>query len=300
MENLLKLTFIILLALSMQSGNAQQTDSDDEMLKIAALEALMSAPSEKALPIVSKVLAGDHSDAVKSRALFVLSQIENDEARKLLLQTANSSNGYLRLEAIRMIGINGDPAATAGLQEIYQNGDLEVKESVLQAYMIAGDNESVFAIASDPNITDDEFDAAVHMLAVMGATEEIGNLPPRPGSSESLIHALAIAGDTERLTVLALDPSDPERQLQAIQGLGISGGDDNGDTLLQIYRDTDNPEVRDAAMRGLMISGDDESVLELFRASQDSEEKRELLRTLVMMDSDAAMQAIDNALDGQE
>ena len=42
----------------------------------------------------------------------------------------------------------------------------------------------------------------------------------------------------------------------------------------------------------------DEGVLELFKSSQDAEEKTELLRMLVMMDSDAAMDAIEKALDG--
>ena len=51
---------------------AQQTNDDTEQLRIAALEALISAPADRALPIVSKVLKGDYSIDLKSRALFVL------------------------------------------------------------------------------------------------------------------------------------------------------------------------------------------------------------------------------------
>ena len=39
-------------------------------------------------------------------------------------------------------------------------------------------------------------------------------------------------------------------------------------------------------------------MLELYRASDDDAEKRELLEYLVMMDSDAVWDLIDSALDG--
>jgi hypothetical protein len=40
-------------------------------------------------------------------------------------------------------------------------------------------------------------------------------------------------------------------------------------------------------------------VLSLYRAAKTSDEKRSLLRTLSMIDGDAALQAIDAALDGK-
>ena len=49
-------------------------------------------------------------------------------------------------------------------------------------------------------------------------------------------------------------------------------------------------------MHGLLVAGHDTGVLELYRSSQDTDEKRDLLRLLVMMGSDTALQAIDDAL----
>ena len=123
-------------------------------------------------------------------------------------------------------------------------------------------------------------------------------LRDREGNSETLIHAYAISGDVESLRVMALDSSDPEKQTQAIQGLGIVGGSEVSATLLEIYRGTESSDVKEAALRGMMVAGDEERVVELFRASQDAKEKRKLLQMLVVMDSDAAMQIIDEALDG--
>ncbi len=86
--------------------------------------------------------------------------------------------------------------------------------------------------------------------------------------------------------------------MQAIQGLGIVGGDEVNATLLEIYRTADSDDVREAALHGMLVADYDDGVLELFRASQDAEEKRELLRMLVIMDSDAALAIIDETLSG--
>jgi hypothetical protein len=101
----------------------------------------------------------------------------------------------------------------------------------------------------------------------------------------------------ESLTALANDSSDPERQAQAMHGLGIAGGSEVGEVLAGIYRNSDVPKVREAALQGLLIAGDDQAVLELFRVSDDPAEKRELLQTLVMMDSDAVWDVIDTTLE---
>lgn len=298
----MKQTFRLILAaliLMMSTAGVAQTNeiSEADELKIAALEGLMTAPPERALSIVKKVLAANHVDEVKSRALFVLSQIDTVEANELLIETAKTSTGDLQLEAIRMVGINGEPTVLAQLRGVYDAGDMDVKESVLHALLIADDKEGAFQIAENAK-SDDEFELAVNMLGAMGATEQLARLRGRDGTSESLIHAYAIAGDVESLKIIANDSSNPDRQIQAMHGLGIAGGDEVGPVLVEIFRNSANRDVREAAMHGLMIAGRDDSVLALFRESQDPEEKKDLLRLLVMMDSDAAITVIDEALGG--
>jgi HEAT repeat protein len=267
-----------------------------EDLKMAALEALIAAPPEKALPIVKKVLEGNASDDLKERALFILSQIDLPEAEALLLQTARSADDSLREEAIRMIGIGGGPNALAALEEIYAGGDEDTREAVLQAYLIANDADAVYRIAANAQ-DPDEFEEAVEILGAMGALEQLRALRHRGDMSESLIQAYAVAGDTESLRELARDGSDPERQAEAIHGLGIAGGPKVGETLVSIYRETNSPVVKEAVREGLMIAGDDQALLQLFRESRDTEEKQELLQMLVNMDSDAVWEIIDSTLE---
>ncbi len=295
--------FIFILVCSMTTALAQSGSSDElnerEELAVTALEALMSAPSERALPLVQKVLNGNHSDRVKSRALFVLGQINLPEAQSALIEFAENANSALQTEAIRMIGISGK---TQALEGIYASGSMEIKHQVLQAYMIAGDKQSVYRIASNAD-DDKEFDEAIKMLGVMGAVDELRELAERGNLTESLLQAYVISGDLEGLqslinTEAAAD--NPELRIQAISSLGVIGGDRASQVLIDTYRDADTHEVRQAALQGMLISGNEEGLLELYRESRDSEEKRDLLRTLGIMGGDAALEAIDAALEGNQ
>ena len=65
----------------------------------------------------------------------------------------------------------------------------------------------------------------------------------------------------------------------------------------EIYQGTVSAEIKDAALQGMMVADYDQGLLELYRSSEDLGEKRDLLRMLVMMDSDSAFEVIDAALD---
>lgn len=300
MNKLSKLIIIAAALLLPAVGFAQDGEPGDrDNLKIAALEALMSAPPEKALPLVDKVLTGNHSTEVKERALFILSQIDSSEAQATLLRFAREDSSELQLEAIRMIGIGGDKDTLASLGDVYQVGNRYVKDAVLEAYLIADDARAIYDIAVNTD-NEEDFSEAVDMLGAMGALNELRELRNRAGMSETLIDAYAISGDSETLRELAMDSSDPELQTKAIEALGIVGGEQVDSTLVEIYRNADSDEVRDAALSGMLISGHDSGVLELYRRATDPVEKRQLLEYLVMMDSEAIYEVIDQALAGDQ
>jgi len=216
MKNFLKLATALALVLFSTTAFAQSDGAEDQdSLKMAALEALITAPPERALPIVDKVLSGNNSVELKERALFILSQMDTPDSQTRLVAYARDSQGELQTEAIRMIGIGGNREALAGLGDIYASGDADVRESVLEAYLIADDTDAVFAIATNAS-NEEEFSEAVQMLGVMGAHEELRELRNRAGLSESLVEAYMISGDEVTLRELALDGSNPDVRLQAI------------------------------------------------------------------------------------
>ena len=267
LRKLLIITTATLLATGAALAQSDVEDTSDA-LKIAALEALIAAPPERALPLVTRVLDADNTTEVKEAALFALSQIELPEAQAKLLDSAKSGDPGLSAEAVRMIGISGDPDAIAGLSELYSAGDRDLREAVLEAYLIAGETDAVYNIAANASSAE-EFGAAVQMLGAMGATDELRSLSESSGYTEELI-----------------------------QALGIAGGDDVNETLMRLYRSAETDDIRKAALEGMLISGYDEGVLELYRESTDVNEKRELLQMLAIMNSDLVLEVIDAALEG--
>ena len=299
MKTLAKLAFVTAALFYATAGAAQDNARDDlEQLKIAAMESLVAAPPERALPLVNKVLSGDHSDELKERALFILSQIDDDTAQATLLDFAKDSNGNLQSEAIRMIGIGGNKASLDNLNSIYATGAPDVREAVLVAFLIAGDKRALFNIAV--NAQGDDFEEAVEMLGAMGARDELRELLSQAGPSEALIKAYMISGDIEELRRVALDDSNPALQVEAIEAMGVVGGEEVNATLVQIYKDAKSDDIRDAALKGMMISGNDAGILELYRATDDAAAKKEMLEYLVIMDSDDIWNIIDAALDGDQ
>jgi HEAT repeat protein len=273
--------------------------SGDEELALAALEGLMAQPGERALPIIKKVLAGQQSTLVKKRALFVLSQIHMPEAQQLLAQTSRSGNEALRREAIRSIGISGNPQLLDSLQELYDTGDAHAKQEVLQAWLISGRKESVYQAAVNAK-TEDEASNAIHMLAVMGATDELRKLGDRPNATRGLVDAYAISGDLASLRKIAEGSGDPGLRAEAVQKIGIIHDETARAALRDIYAKNTDPQIREAALQGMLIGGDEQGVLALYRAAKSNDEKRKLLRTLSMINGDAALEAIDAALEGKK
>lgn len=277
-------------------ATTQRAPGDDEALALAALEGLIVQSPERATPILRKVLAGPQSTLVKRRALFVLSQINTPEAGELLAQTARSADPALRGEAIRGIGISGDPKALEALNQIYDTGSNDVKEDVLQAWMIAGHKDAVFQAALNAK-TEDDATRAIHMLGVMGATDELRKLGDRPDAARGLLDAYAMSGDLVSLRQVAEGNGERSVRLDAVRRIGMIGSDAARTALRDIYARSTEPDMKEAALNGMLMAGDEQGVLALYRAAKDPGDKRSLLRTLTMMDGDAALQAIDAALE---
>jgi HEAT repeat protein len=299
----MKLVYTLLMALLLVASGTlvaeQRKPTEQEELALAAMEGLMAQSAERALPIIRKVLNGSQTTLVKKRALFVLSQIDGPEAEDILIQTSRSPDAALRSEAIRSIGIGGHDKSLAALKDIYRAGDAEVKEQVLHAWLIADRKEEVYQVALDAK-SEDEAAEAIHILGAMGAVEELRKLGDRPNASRKLVDAYAISGDLTSLRKIAESGADPSLRARAVQQIGVIGDDAARGALREIYSRSTDAKIKDAALQGLLIADDEKGVLALYRAATTAEEKRALLRTLTMMDGDAALEAIDAALEGKK
>lgn len=270
--------------------------ADDELAEIA-VQGLLGAPPERALPILKRVLEGKHSAKLKKRALFVLSQIDDKSANDTVLAIARGeSDPELRDEAIRMIGVGGQGKAIEQLQALYSaSKDKGVRRSILQAWLVSDRKDLVVAVAKSEPDADLRRDA-VHTLGAMGGTSELQQLfesTRDEDTQRAAVQALGVAGAVDGLARIVESQASEEVRIEALHALGVAGG---GDRLVSLYGRADTPKLRDALVQGLVIAGDEKGMVELYRKAKDMDEKKKLLRAITTLGNDAALDLIDSTL----
>jgi len=143
----------------------EERDADALM----ALDALLVGGSERSVPLLQKVMAGQHSDHVKSRAMFVLSQLDAGTADAALDGVlAGNGSPQLKQEAVRMIALGGRKESLDRLLPLYRSRqDAAVKRAVIEAFLIGGRGDLVqasFESETDPELRI----TALNNLAAMG------------------------------------------------------------------------------------------------------------------------------------
>lgn len=274
--------------------------ADDEDITAIAVEGLMNAPAQRALPLLKKVLQSNHSEKVKKRALFVLSQIDEPTALDALVDIAKSSNDpALREEAVRMLGVSGEDRAVQRLGELYATSkDKSEKRAIIQAWLVADREDLILSTARsepDPELRR----SAIQTLGAMDATDALRQLfdaDKDPANRKAIVQALGVAGATDVLGRIAASSEPEELRIEAIRALGVAGDHGGTDALVRIYAGASSPAVRDAALQGLLVAGDSHAVVDLYRKAKTKEEKQALLRVLTTMDSDDALQIIESEL----
>ena len=280
-------------------GISRLKATDEEALAIAALRALLSAPPERAVPLIERTLSHQKSDLVKGRALLVLGQIGTPAAQVLLLKNAQQLKGPLQLEAIRAIGISGDPASLKALLPLHQAGTEAQQNAVILALGIA-DNSALLSQLATMTSVAKQREAILMRLASMGAVAELNALAKQGIAGINMARAYAIAGDLDGVLKIARGDADPAVRIEAIRSLGMIRKEPARQALQEIYQSTKLAEEKSAALSGLHIARDEKRVLSLYRSAQTAEEKRELLRVLGWIGGDAALEAIDAALEGKQ
>jgi HEAT repeat protein len=273
--------------------------SDDDIAEIA-VEGLINAPPERAVPLLKKVLQSQHSDKVKKRALFVLSQIDEDAALDSVVDVAKpSSDPALREEAIRMLGISGEDRAIKRLGELYATSkDPRERRAIIQAWLVTDRKDLI--LASARNEADDSVrQAAIQALGALDASSELKQLfdsTKDPASQREIIQALGVAGDVKSLTAIAEGTQPDEIRVEAIQALGVAGDEGGSAALVRLYPKAGTPALRNAVMQGLLVAGDGDGLLQLYRQAKTKEEKQALLRIITATNSDAALDVIESEL----
>lgn len=278
---------------------AAAPDRDREADALMALDALMMGGNAKAVPTLQRVLSSDHSDRVKTRALFVLTQID-ERAAHAALDSILSSNSSLRLkrEAVQQIAIGGNAESLEKLVALYPKTEASLRHAILNAYMLADRGDLLGQVARSE--TDPELQMqAIQLLGAQGEKAALRSLLDTvrdPQVRQAAIEAMGISGDAVGLGELMQSSTDPETQKAALHALAISGAEGAREAIVATYRQTTAEDVREAAIQALMIADDGEGLLALYREATTRKQKQAVLQALTVADPDRALQLVDEQL----
>jgi HEAT repeat protein len=224
-------------------SRSRDTDSphdEREAEALMALDALIAGGNAKAVPMLQRVLAGSHTDRVKSRAMFVLTQID-PAAADSAIDTIISGDASPRLksEAIRMIAAGGRASSLDRLLPVYRSSDDKaVRRGVLDAFLI-GDRADrmlqVIELEAAPRRRED----AIVKLGAMGARDALKTLyAARTDAADrrAILRGLGVAGDGKALAAVASSEADPTLRSEAIRSIGMAGGTGAGDAIAAFYQ----------------------------------------------------------------
>jgi HEAT repeat protein len=280
-----------------QPAMQRNAQADDEGIAEIAVEGLMNAPPERAIPLLKKVLQSQHSNEVKKRALFVLSQIDEDAALDAVVEVAKTSNDKaLRDDAIRMLGVSGEDRAIKRLRELYTaNADAAEKRTIVQAFLTADRKDLILETArneTDPKVRHE----AIQALGAMEASKELEQLFESTHdvpNQLAIVQSLGVAGAVQSLSAIAQGKQPDEVRVGAIRALGIAGDRGGAQALVKLYPQLDTPAQRDAVLQGLLIAGDSDAMVQLYRQAKSKEEKQALMRAITAEGGDAALDLIE-------
>jgi Tetratricopeptide repeat len=123
------------------SGKPVSPDAEtNDELKLIAINGLMNADPDRAIPLLEGILKGTGTPRLKDRALFVLAQSRSPRAQQVLEDYAKgTANPDLQKRAMQYIGVVQTPEHQQLLLTIYAGTtNPEVKRSVVDSLFMAG------------------------------------------------------------------------------------------------------------------------------------------------------------------
>ncbi len=260
--------------------------SDDEEIKLLAINALVHTDPEQALPLLEGVLnGGANSLQLKTRALFVLAQSSQPRAREILMSLAKGGgNPDLQRSAIQYLSTRGRARVTsAELKDIYDaTSDPEIKRAVIGAWGTMGEMNHLATVVSG------SADMALRTTALNrmndpGAADALWAIYQKEADKElrmSILSRLGSLGSSERLMDVVRSEKDADVRRRAIRSLGNMRADKSGAILSELYGRETDADNKKAIISALSGQQNGEALVALARKESDLSMKREIVQRL--------------------
>jgi TolA-binding protein len=264
----------------------------DDELKLMALNSLMRADEQRAIPMIDKILRGTGAPRLKERALFVLAQNGTPQARQVVLDIAKgAANPDLQSKAVTYLGALGGAETRQALPEIYKaSTSVDVKRSILRAFMVAGDRARLLDAARTESSVDLRAEA-VRQLGAMGAQEELSQLyqsETNPDVRKQIIQSMFAGHNEAKLIQLLRAETQEELKRSIVQNLGMMPSTASAEALASVYAADKNDVVRRAVVDALGQQRNSKALIELAKKETDPVMKKRIVERLANLKSTEA------------
>jgi tetratricopeptide (TPR) repeat protein len=266
-------------------------DENNDDIKLMAINSLMRADPDRAIPLLENLLKSGSSPRLKDRALFVLTQSKSPKAEQILADYAKGAgNPDLQLRAVRYIGVSGTAESQQQLAAIYaSSNDTAVKREILRSLGAAGARDQLF------NAAKNEKDAglraeAIRQLGAMRAVDQLARLytpDSAPEVKTEIVRALMVSGASDRLLELVRSEKDQNVRAEAIRSLAVTKST-TAETLVGMYTADTDARTKRELVNGLFVRGDAKQLVELARKESDPAMKKYIVQELSQMNSKEA------------
>lgn len=268
--------------------------SDDEEIKLLAINALVHTDPERALPLLENVLnGGANSLQLKTRALFVLAQSSQPRAREILMSLAKGGgNPDLQRSAISYLATRGRTRVTsAELKEIYDaTSDPDIKRAVISAWGTLGDSSQLAAVTAG-NADIALRTTALNRMNDPAAADTLWAIYQKETNKElrmTILSRLGSLGSAERLMDVVRSEKDAEVRRRAIRSLGNMRADKSGALLSELYGRETDADNKKAIITALSGQQNGEALVAIARKESDLAMKREIVQRLSSMSRNKA------------
>jgi HEAT repeat protein len=264
----------------------------DDELKLMALNSLVKADEQRAIPMLDKLLKGTGSPKLKERALFVLAQNGSAQARQIVTEIAKGGgNPDLQSKAVTYVGVFGGNDTRQTLLEIYKaSSNLDVKRSILRALMTSGDRVRLLDLAKSEQVPDLRAEAVLQ-LGVMGAQDELSQLYQGDLSVEvrrRIIQAMFGGHNQDRLIQFLRTETDPDLRRSIVRNLGMMPSPQSIEALVSVFTSDRDQAFRRSIVDVLAAQQNGKALVELARKETDPQMKRVIVQRLSNMKSQDA------------
>jgi HEAT repeat protein len=261
--------------------------TDDEELKLLAIQGIMRTDPKAATSALENVLGQNNSLKVKRMALYVLALSGDDAAHQVLLKYAKGGgNPDLQSAAIGYLASSRGPNKTssADLKAIYESTtDTNVRMSIINAYRLSGDKVALLSVAGAQSNPIEIRSNAIRNLTDVAAPADLWALYQKEENKslrQQMVSVFAGMGATDQLMQVVKTEKDPDVRAQAIRSLGSQKSDKTGATLVEMYGSSTDKDTRKAVISALSSQNNAEGLVQCARKETSLDLKTEIVRRL--------------------